>query len=101
MPAGDVDDLRVLHQFDEVLLHLAGEEVLIGQNQQNAAFQRPKIRLGHGGLVHQVCQQAGDAYVLCLLEVLEDRLKHIPRVGGPVHRHGLCRVFRRKDGHFL
>ncbi len=45
-------------------------------------FQRPKIRLGHGGLVHQVCQQAGDVYVLCLLEVLEDRLKHIPRVGG-------------------
>ena len=30
-------------------------------------------------LVHQVCQQAGDMYILRLLEVLEDRLKHIPR----------------------
>lgn len=79
MPAGDVDDLRVLHQFDEVLLHLVGEEILIRKNQQNAAFQRSKNRLGHGGLAHQVCQQAGDMYILRLLEVLEDRLKHIPR----------------------
>lgn len=79
--ARDVGDLRPVHQPDKILLHFPGEEILIGQDQEDLACQHRKICCRDRLLVHQVGKQAGNMYVLFLLVVLEDRLKHVLRVG--------------------
>ena len=79
--ARDVGGLRPVHQPDKILLHFSGEEILIGQDQENLACQHRKICCRDRLLMHQVGKQAGNMYVLFLLVVLEDRLKHILRVG--------------------
>ena len=81
MPAGNIGDLRIVHQFDQILLHFPGEEILIGQNQKDLPLKRRKIRFGHGLLMHQVGKQAGNMHILFLLVIFEDRLKHILRAG--------------------
>ena len=81
MPAGNIGNRQVVHQPDKILLHFPREEVLIRQNQQDFPLQRRKIRRRHRLLVHQVRQKAGNAHVLLLLVVLENRLEHIPDVG--------------------
>lgn len=75
MPAGNIGDLRIVHQFDQILLHFSGEEILIGQNQKDLPRKRRKIRFAHGLLMHQVGKQAGNMHILFLLVIFEDRLK--------------------------
>lgn len=43
VPAGDIGDPRLVHQADKVLLHLAGEKVLIGQDEKDFPLKRREI----------------------------------------------------------
>lgn len=81
MSAGNIDDLRIMHQLDEILLHFSREEVLIRQDKKNFARKCRKVSFGHGLLVHEVSEQSGDMHILLPLVVLEDGLKHIPCAG--------------------
>lgn len=59
-----------------------GKEVLIRQDEQDAAPQVAEVGLRHRRLAHNVSQQARDVHVLLLPVVPEDRLEHILRIGG-------------------
>ncbi|MFR6027544.1 MAG: hypothetical protein ACLUMK_13745, partial [Christensenellales bacterium] len=81
MPARNIENLRMVHQSDEILLHFRREEILIGQDEKNFSRKRCKTRRCHGLLVHKIGKKPGDMHVLFLWVILENRLKHILRAG--------------------
>lgn len=42
MPARNIENLRMVHQSDEILLHFRREEILIGQDEKNFSRKRAK-----------------------------------------------------------
>ena len=81
MASGNVTDLRIVHEADEIRLHLPGEKVLIWQDAQDLSRKQRKLRRRHGFLVHEIGKQARNMHVLFLRVIPEDRLEHISGSG--------------------
>ena len=62
MTAGYIGNLRLMHQSYEILLHFSGEEVLVGKDEKDAAFEIGKVRCRYRFLVHKISEQAGDIH---------------------------------------